>query len=167
MDRLLRYSGQIALYALFALALGALSTWPPYRHLAPGDAVLRLSFSHPGKIKADCRPRTPEELAQLPANMRSPLDCPRERSPVRVRLELDGAVLVDESFAPAGLARDGRSSGYRRLVIPAGPHALRVRFNDDARVERFDYERAQRIDPAPAQVVLVDLLPDRGGVVIR
>ncbi len=167
MARLLRYSGQAALHALFALVVGGLSTSPPYRHLAPDDALLRLSFSHPGRIKADCRRRTPEELAKLPPNMRTPLDCPRERSPVRALVELDGAVLVDESFAPAGLAKDGAASGYRRLVIPAGPHALRVRFNDDARVEGFNFEREARIDPSPGKVVLVDLLPERGGVVIR
>ena len=35
----------------------------------------------------------PEELAKLAPNMRTPMDCPRERSPVRVRLELDGVLL--------------------------------------------------------------------------
>jgi hypothetical protein len=167
MDGFLRYSGQALFYVLFALALGHFSTSPRYRHLAPDEALLRLSFSHPGRIKADCRRRTPEELARLPANMRAPLDCPRERSPVRARVELDGAKLVDESFAPAGLARDGAATGYRRIAIPAGRHALRVQFNDDVRVEGFNFERQEIIDAAPGKVVLIDLLPERGGVVIR
>jgi hypothetical protein len=166
-DKLLRYAGQAALYALFAAAVGYFSTAPRYRHLQPNEALLRLSLNHSGRLVADCRRRTPEELAKLPANMRAPLDCPRERSPVVVRVELDGAELVDETFAPSGLSRDGASTGYRRVPIAAGRHRVRVRFNDDVRVSGFNYKSDRVVDAAPGQVVLIDLLPERGGVVIR
>ncbi len=167
MDSLLRYAGQIALYALFAAFIGYFSVSPRYRHLQADEALLRLSFSHPGKIKADCRQRTPEELAKLPANMRAPLDCKRERSPVVARVELDGAELVHETFAPSGLSHDGASTGYRRAPIAAGRHQVRVQFNDDVRVSGFNYERDLVIDAAPGQVVLIDFAPERGGVLIR
>lgn len=167
MHGLLRYAGQIALYALFAAFIGYFSTSPRYRHLQPDQALLRLSFSHPGRIKADCRQRTPEELAKLPANMRAPLDCPRERSPVIARVELDGAEIYHEAFAPSGLSRDGASTGYRRLPIAAGRHQVRVQFNDDVRVRGFNFEREDVIDATPGKVVLIDLLPERGGVLIR
>jgi len=163
----MRYAGQTALYALFAALIGYFSTSPRYQHLRPGEALLRLSFSHSGKLKADCRRRTPEELAKLPAHMRAPLDCPRERSPVVVRVELDGAELVNETFAASGLSRDGASTGYRRVPIAVGRHRLRARFNDDARVSGFNYESDRIIDAAAGQVVLIDLLPEHGGVVIR
>src|SRR3990172_4110065 len=74
-----RYAGQGALYALFAPAIGYCSTSPQYRPLEQGQALLRLSFKHAGKLVAECRKRSPEELARLPANMRAELDCPRER----------------------------------------------------------------------------------------
>ena len=167
MHRALQWVGQALLYALFALVIGYFSTSPRYRQLKPDEALLRLSFSHPGKIRADCRQRTPEELAKLPANMRAPLDCPRERSPVVVRLELDGKELYNESFAPSGLSRDGASTGYRRLAIPAGAHRVRVQFNDDSRVKGFNYERDKEIVAAPGQVVLIDFAPERGGAIIR
>jgi hypothetical protein len=167
MDRLLRYAGQIALYALFAAFIGYFSASPRYRHLQADEALLRLSFSHSGKITVDCRQRTPEELAKLPANMRAPLDCQRERSPVVARVELDGAELVYETFAPSGLSRDGASTGYRRAPIAAGRHRVRVQFNDDVRVSGFNYERDRVIDAAPGQVVLIDFAPERGGVLIR
>ena len=167
MDKAARYAGQAALYALFALFIGYFSTSPPYRHLAPDQGLLRLSFKHPGKVKADCRQRTPEELARIPANMRQEMDCPRERSPVRVRVEFDGKDLYDEVFPPAGLSRDGASSGYRRLPIAAGAHHLKVQFNDDVRVAGFNYEREQRVEIKAGQVLLIDFAPDKGGVVIR
>ena len=162
-----RYAGQGMLYALFALAIGYFSTSPGYRHLAPDSALLRLSFTHAGKILADCRQRSAEELAKTPANMRQALDCPRERSPVRVRVELDGAPLYDEAFAPAGLKRDGAAAAYRRLPIPAGEHRLRVQFNDDARIAGFNFERERTVRAVPGQVVLIDFSADKGGILIQ
>ena len=167
MPEFARYLGQAVLYALFALAIGYFSTAPRYRHLEPDQALLRLSFSHPGKIMADCRERNAEELAKMPANMRQSQDCPRERSPVHVRVELDGAPLYDEIFAPAGLRRDGAAAGYRRLAINAGEHRLRVRFNDDARLAGFNYERSETVRPLAGQVVLIDFSAERGGIEIK
>lgn len=162
-----RTIGQCILYGSFALFIGVFSTWPRYQHLAPEEALLRLSFKHPGKTKADCRERGAAELAKIPANMRQALDCPRERSPVRVRVELDGKGLYDESFPPSGWSKDGASTGYRRLPIRAGRHHLRVRFADDVRVAGFNFEREQTVEVKPGQVVLIDFAPDKGGVVIR
>lgn len=166
-DRVLRYGGQAVLYLLFAAFIGYFSTAPAYQHLAPGEALLRLSFRHPGEFTTDCRARTPEELARLPPQLRAQMDCPRERSPVHVRVDLDGKLVLDETFAPAGLRRDGAASGYRRQPIPAGEHLLRVQVNDSVRVKGFNHEAERRIKLAPGQVVLIDFVPDQGGVVIR
>ena len=163
----LRYGGQGILYLLFAAFIGYFSTAPVYQHLAPDHALLRLSFRHPGQFITDCRARSAEELAKLPPQLRAQMDCPRERSPVHVRVELDGKVLYDESFAPAGLRRDGAASGYHRLAIPAGEHALRVQFNDDARVKGPTHAGDKRLTVVPGQVVLIDFIADQGGVVIR
>ncbi len=162
-----RYAAQALLYAAFALVVGYFSTSPPFRLLADDEALLRLSLMHPGRPKGDCRTRTPEELAKMSPQMRTPLDCPRERSPVLVRVELDGRTVIDASFAPAGLRRDGASAGYRRLPIRAGQHTLRVQLNDDARRSDFPYERVETLDVQPGQIVLIDFNPGKGGLLIR
>jgi hypothetical protein len=166
-QRVLRYAAQAALYALFAAFVGYFSTAPTLRLLGDDEALLRLSLLHPGKPKEDCRKRTPEELAKLPPQMRAPLVCPRERSPVRVRVELDGTAVIDESFAPAGLAKDGASAAYRRLPIAAGPHRLRVQLNDDARRSGFTHERTVDLEVKPGRIVLIDFDAERGGVLIK
>jgi len=166
-DPVLRFGGQVVLYGLFAVVVGYFSTAPVYRHLEPNQGLLRLSFRHPGKFISDCRQRSAEELAKLPPQLRAQLDCPRQRSAVRVRLELDGHTLYDERFEPAGLRKDGAASAYRRLPIAAGEHRLRVQVNDDQRVQGFGYERDERVTVKPGQVVLVDFVAERGGVVIR
>lgn len=163
----LRWLGQAVLYGLFAVFVGYFATQPRYRQLGADQALLRLSFSHPGRIIADCRERSAEELAKMPASMRQSQDCPRERSPVHVRVELDGAPLYDEVFAPAGLRRDGAAAGYRRLAIAAGEHRLKVQFNDDARRAGFNYERSQTVRAVPGQVVLIDFSAQHGGIQIK
>jgi hypothetical protein len=163
----LRYVAQALLYGAFAAVVGYFSTSPAFRLLDDGEALLRLSLLHPGKPKGDCRTRTPEELAKMPPQMRTPLDCPRERSPVVVRVELDGRAVIEESFAPAGLNRDGASAGYRRLPIRAGQHTLRVQLSDDARASGFPFERTETLTVAPGQIVLIDFNPGKGGLLIR
>jgi hypothetical protein len=165
--RPLRWLGQGVLYALFAAFIGVFSTWPSYSVLAPGQGLLRLSFSHPGKISTDCRQRSNEELAKLAPHLRSAQDCQRARSPVHARVELDGQVLVDRDFAPAGLSGDGASSGYWRSPVTAGTHLLRVEFRDDVRAAAATHRREATVEVREGQIVLVDYKPDQGGVIIR
>jgi hypothetical protein len=162
-----RWSAQAVLYGLFAAALAVFSGWPPFRQLGDGQALLRLSLLHPGVPVHDCRQRSAEELAKMPPHMRTAQDCPRERSPVRVQVELDGRTLIDESFAPGGLARDGAAAAYRRIAIPAGAHTVRVRVADDARRPESGHVREQAVQLAAGQVLLIDFNPQRGGVIIQ
>lgn len=167
MSDFIRYPAQLLLYALFALVIGYFSTSPPYRQLGDDQALLRLSLQHAGQLRFDCRQRSAEELAKMPPNMRTGADCPRERSPVQVRIELDGRPLIDASFPPAGLSRDGASAGYRRVPIQAGTHTLSVALNDDARREGFPHQKQASLDIKPGQIVLIDYRPELGGIVIR
>ena len=78
--------GQIVLYGAFAAFIGFFATSPRYQHLAPDQALVKLSLAHFGD--RECRKRTAEELKQLPPNMRAPMECPRERSPLTIELWL-------------------------------------------------------------------------------
>ncbi|MGL6112636.1 MAG: hypothetical protein ACRC2B_21285, partial [Rubrivivax sp.] len=92
--------GQAVLYALFALFIGVFSRWPTYHHLGPDQALIKLSFTHTGKPVGDCRPLSKDELAKLPPNMRSPVKCPRERSPVTVEVDIGGVPALRRVVAP-------------------------------------------------------------------
>jgi len=155
MNTTTRYLGQALLYGAFALAIGFFSTSPAYTHLTPGQALLKLSFSHGAQRVGECRDRSDAELAKMPPNMRARQDCPRERAPVIVELELDGARLFRESLPPSGLSRDGSASVYRRFVVPAGTHRLAARLSDNAKGE-FNYSGEKTVTLAPAQIVVVE-----------
>ena len=163
----LAWIGQVLLYGLFALVIGVFSRWPVYHPLAAGQALIKLSFSHTGKPVSECRKQTPEELAKLPPNMRAPMVCPRERSPVTVQVDVDGRPVLSRVAPPTGLARDGASSLYVRLPVPAGEQRIAVRLNDDVRRSGFTYQREDTVKLAPAQILVIDFDAEKGGITFR
>ena len=162
-SRAFRAFGQIALYAAFGIVVAAFSFRPSYERVAPDRAVVKLSFSHAGERREPCRTLSPEELAALAANMRSGVDCPRERVPVVVELEIDGEPVFHAMLPPSGLAGDGPSSVYERFDIPAGSHRIRVRLRDTARESGFDHEGAVDVRLAARQSFVIDFRPELGG----
>ena len=165
MHRLVQLAGQAIAYALFAVAIGYFATRPAYTHLDPDKALIKLSFSHAGQRKGDCRRLTPEELAELAPNMRRPLDCPRERLPLRVELLLDGETLFRGALPPSGLAGDGASTVYRKFPVTSGQHRLTARLRDTARTEGFDYESERDVVLDPRQIFVVDFKAALGGFI--
>ena len=159
--------GQVLLYALFALVIGTFSRWPVYHHLAGDQALIKVSFTHVGKPVGDCRAQSDAELAKLPPNMRAPMKCPRERSPVSVEVDIGGVTALRRTAAPAGLSRDGASAVYQRLVVPAGEQRIAVRLNDDARRPGPTYQREASIELAPAQVLVIDFDASKGGITLQ
>ena len=105
---LFRAFAQLALYAGFAVVVATFSAYPPYARVDPGNAVVKLSFSHAGAHREACRTLSSQELAALAPNMRSGVDCPRERVPVTVELDIDGERVYHAALPPSGLAGDGQ-----------------------------------------------------------
>ena len=164
---MMKWLAQAVCFALFALGIGYLSTAPVYQHLGKNEALVRLSISHAGQLIGECRDRTEVELSKLSRNMRAAQDCPRERSPVTIEVELDGKPLYREAIPPSGLSRDGASTVYRRFATPAGEHRLTVRVNDSVRTQGFNYQRSEVVKLEPAQVLVIDFNRQQGGVIIK
>jgi len=165
--RALRLAGQVAAYAAFIGALGYFSDSPAYRHLPPDQAVVKLSVHHATQPVGECRQRSAEELANMPPNMRLPMECPRERSPLRVVLEVDGVTRFDERIVPPGLSRDSATGLYRRLALPAGEHRLAVRMNDNVRDPAFAYHAQEQVNLAPGQVLVIQFDASKGGFLFK
>jgi len=162
----LRYGAQALLYAAFVAVIGYFSTSPPYRHLRPGDALLKLSLTHAGARKEACHERTPEELAKLAPNMRAQSVCPRERVPVKVEITLDGATLFSVAAPPSGFSKDGASTIYRRMPVAAGTHRIGARLGDGPD-GAFTYTSDKTIELRPGHVVVIDFDASRGGFVFH
>ena len=167
MTRKVSWIGQALLYALFALIIGYFSSSPPYRHLRSDQALIKLSFSHSGKRISECRQRSAEELAKLPPNMRAPMDCQRERSPVVVGIDLDGAAAYRHVAKPSGLSKDGASTVYHRFTVASGTHRLAVRLSDDARAAGFNFRREETVTLKSGKVLVIDFNAEAGGITLQ
>jgi len=133
LKKILQYLGQALFYGLFVAFIGYFSVAPAYVHFPSDQALIKVSFSHAGQPLEECRVRTAEELEKLPPNMRVPMQCGRERSPVVFELELDGKPIYRAELPPRGLSRDGASTVYQRFPVPAGQHRFRARLKDDVK----------------------------------
>ncbi len=159
--------GQVAAYSVFIAIVGYFSASPPYEHLSPGYAVIKLSFNHAGKPLGACRERSDEELAQLHPAMRERTVCPRERHPVNVRLQLNDTLLIEKTYSPPGLKKDGASSAYERFVVPVGSYQLFVQLGDNGPEKGYNYTLKSQVDLQPAQVLVIDFSNDRDNFVLK
>ncbi|MBI4757031.1 MAG: hypothetical protein HY778_16755 [Betaproteobacteria bacterium] len=154
--------GQVILYGAFAVFIGYFATSPKYHQIPEDVALIKLSISHLGD--RECRKRTPEELEKLPRNMRAPLDCPRERSDITLQVDLDGQTVFDTVMHPTGIAKDGVATVYKRFEVKAGEHMLSVRMNDNLAKPGFKFVKEDKVNLKPAQVLVIDFNPDKGGL---
>ena len=90
----LRYLFQVLLYAPLAALLGYFSTEPPFTHLPPEQALVRLSFTHASQRREACRERSADELAKLAPNMHA--------YAVDLELAPGGMVIIDFNAARGG-----------------------------------------------------------------
>ena len=162
----LSYPLQALCYAAFVAFVGYFSTSPSYVHVPPGEALVKLSFQHAGQRKVPCRERTPEELAKLAPNMRAAQVCERERAPVSAVVEMDGKPLFSIVAPPAGLSRDGASTVYRRIAVPAGPHRFVAKLKDTAEGD-YAYFGDRTLNLEAGRILVIDFDAKEGGWVFR
>ncbi|MDT8436240.1 MAG: hypothetical protein RRA92_05735 [Gemmatimonadota bacterium] len=175
-----------AIVALAAVAgLGFLSR-APLPAADPGEAALRLSWRLRGEEAGECRFPTAAELEDLPPHMRNPDACAVVVPPYRLTAEVDGRPLVDARVEARGAHGDRPLFVYRDLRLPAGTHAVRIRFapdggpdggpdEGDADGRSGDEEDTaplvlhieETLTLGPGDVLLVTRHPDTGALEVR
>jgi ferredoxin/coenzyme F420-reducing hydrogenase delta subunit len=143
-------------YSAFLVPLGVFSVWPRHTFNENNNAMVSVSFSLAGERVRECRRLSQEELDVLPPNMRNPLDCPRERLPVRVLLRAGEQILYEATLPPTGFWNDGATSVYQRIPVPAGPQDLFIGVNTRGKPGGFDYSLSETVDLSPGQHVVVE-----------
>ncbi|MCW8924384.1 MAG: hypothetical protein OQK69_12285 [Gammaproteobacteria bacterium] len=161
-NKLFQYFLQAINYSFFMAVIWYFSSSPSYRQLEEGKSIITVSFAHAGEIKEPCHRRTQEELMALPPNMRAPMDCTRERSPIKIEISLDGNLVYSESAEAPGFYKDSGVDIYHAAEVSSGSHRLAIKMDDSVLKEGFDYTFEQDIELKPAQILLVDFLPGRG-----
>jgi len=141
----------VAVALVAVTLLGGLVPYP-----APGAANSQLvvSFKHPGSL-VDTAPVQADP--NVPVHMRAqPGQGSRTRSPVQLRVVVDGQTVVDRAYVARGLFQDGNSVAMEPLPIPPGNHRVEVRILDGTSTYSATQEVTAR--PGHRNVVLFDKL---------
>jgi hypothetical protein len=157
-----RIVAQLALYVPLMALIAYFSTEPRFSPVKSGEALVRVSFIHATERREPCRARSAEELAKLAPNMRASLDCPRERSPLLVEVELDGKLVLRREAQPSGLRRDGNVAVYERMLLPAGRHRIVARLRDRPGAD-FNFIKEETVELAGGQTLIIDFSAAKGG----
>ncbi|HUV21189.1 MAG TPA: hypothetical protein VMZ32_05330 [Gammaproteobacteria bacterium] len=163
----LRFLLQACNYGLFMGLLWYFSSSPSVRLIGADEAKLTIAFAHAGQLREPCRMLSQQELNKLAPNMRKIDDCPRERSPVAIEAELDGAMIYAASLPPPGLFGDGGVDVFYSAKIAAGEHRLELKMNDSVRIEGFNHRFDQVVTIEPAQILLIGFDSKQGGFVVK
>lgn len=158
-----RIVAQAGAYTVFAAMLGYFSVSPSYTRLDPALGVIKLSFSHAGEPRTECRRLTQEQLNELAPNMRKPMDCPRGRVSLLVELEVDGKLVYRNLLPPSGVAGDGASTVYEGFPVEAGRHTLEARLRDTRREQGFDWTLEREVEVSPRENLVIDFQAETGG----
>lgn len=141
--------GTILLLGMFALALPL--DIPAGMKSAEGSA-LRVAVDARGKISA----------ANIPPGVTLPEGADAERIfggthfPISVRVFLNGEVILDETYQPSGLSRNGRISALEFLQIAPGAHQVEIFIKDDDGEFRLAYSGDVYFEKGRAVVLAYD-----------
>lgn len=164
-NKFFRYTLQAINYSVFMALIWYFSSSPSFRQLEEDEAVLTIAFSHVGEAREPCRERTTEELMALPPNMRAPMECSRERSPVIIEALLDGSPIYMHTAEAPGFFKDGGVDIYQSVKVLAGKHYLEIKMDDSIRKKGFNHVFEKELMIKPAQILLVDFVKDQGFVI--
>lgn len=167
MNRVASAVSQAIFYALFACLIAYFATAPAYRYASPAMASIKLSLVHTTDRAKPCVKLTPDQIAELAANMRRAESCERERLPLLVELDVDGRTIVHSTEMPAGLWNDGPASVYEKFDVPAGTHTIAVRIRDSARSEGWDFEDSITTELRAGHYFTVSFKSETGEFVFR
>ena len=65
---------------------------------------------------------------------------------------------------PTGLSRDGVGTVYKRFELKSGSYKLAVKMNDNLVNPGFNFVKEAQITLKPAEILVIDFNPDRGGL---
>ena len=82
----------------------------------------------------------------MPPHMRREEICARGRAPVRLRVSVDGEVLVENAYPPRGLFSDGMSIAIEQWAVAAGAHEVLVEIGDSADPSVWDHRDSRTVE---------------------
>lgn len=126
----LRYAtaGVVLLLVTF---LFSILLYTPVEVKRPLDSQIRIAINHGGNIKAASGNISDDVIAKLPDNVDPIQVLGGERSPVSLRMFVDGQEVFNETYDPRGLRREGSIYAVENLWTTPGNHQVKIELMDD------------------------------------
>ena len=153
-------TGILILTGIFALAL-PLDVKTGLASASQGG--IRIAYDSKGKISAETGITAPG--IELPEGADPTQIFGGTRYPVTIRLVVDGGILHEKTYQPAGLRGEGRISFVELLSIEPGTHHIEILIQDDGGDFRTVFSGEVSIDAA--QVILFDYHDEGGAFEMR
>jgi len=128
----------------------------PFSFFSDKDSLLVFSFRHGGKHLKEERLPTDEELKKALPHMRARVPRSGPRFPVYVELEVDGKMLLSQSYKAGGLKKEGSSFAYEKSVLTPGVHMVKIRMSDTNSRGHFDYAYEHDIGFKAGRQICID-----------
>jgi len=143
-----------ALLGLVLLTLLALPVELTAGRARAGEGRVRIVVEHHGVVKTSLDAagvKLPEHASVDSAQIMG-----GERYPVQIQVWVDGRLALAETYAPAGLRKEGMITGMSSLVLPAGTRAVEVRMMDDGANWRTLFAETLEVQPTHIYTLAYD-----------
>jgi len=143
--------------ALLAVLFGAsILANRPASAITPQQAQIRIAINHHGQLLARSRDLPPDILAKLPPGVDPVLVLGGERFPIRLRLHVDGELVLERTYRPGGLRREGSIYGLETFWLAPGAHQVQISLMDDGAHWRTVFDDSMMIGVGEAATLVYE-----------
>ena len=146
---------QAVLFIGLTAFVGYFSDRPVHSALPADQSELKLVIRHSGKLMGECHQMSTADLDKLAPNMRKPMVCPREKSPLSVELSLNDSVRFSGEVQPSGIHNDGVLALYRMFPVSTGDVVVQLRIKDDIRQDDYTHTFRETMSVDPSSIVVL------------
>ena len=122
----------------------------------PEQGQIRLVINHGGRLIAASDNLPPEIRDRLPENVDPAMVLGGERFPVRLRLAVDGELVVERVYEPTGLRGEGAIYGLESWWTSPGVHEVQIWLMDDGLEWRLVFDGQVDVPPGRVRTLLFD-----------
>lgn len=145
---------------LLVVFIVAIALNRPVSVLTPQGARLRVLINHSGQLLAHAQNLPADVLAKLPPGVDPAAILGAERFPVGVRVEIDGQTVLERTYRPRGLRREGAIYGSETLWLAPGTYNARIALNDDGATWRTVFAGTMELAPGEVAILNYDATVD-------
>jgi coenzyme F420-reducing hydrogenase delta subunit len=145
------------------LAVQVFFTDIPYQPYAANESLLELGVRNNGEMRQAKKQLTALELAQLSHDEQVKYLNEQQaagRYPTRLRLEIDGKVVLDETYAPLGLRSEGSSYAYGKFFVEPGEHTVKLSMDDSGGELKTVLDKKVKFESRQIHAIVFDRLHD-------